>query len=260
MKKILAISIIVILFSCKEKVSKIDDLNIKTDSLTNIKVDNVEVVKFENYQKDGILLKGNFKIYDENLNEIEELKISEIKKVLILGKTKNRYNLKNSKDYCEKACFLKVNYKNEEIILFGQTVYEINKEKIFPFTNPNGEKCSIFPITNFEMGASDEDGLTDCDDYSVIIIENERNKSYSIISYPQNENIHNNPELKKGVLFHDDGSEEKIYKVSIKNDTLVIGIKAEYQEGGAIFNLKTTFKNKFSNTIISDKENIEPGN
>jgi hypothetical protein len=45
--------------------------------------------------------------------------------------------------------------------------------------------------------------------------------------------------------------------VATKKDTLVIAMKATYQEGGSTFNLKTTFKDHFSKSIITDKINFE---
>jgi hypothetical protein len=107
------------------------------------------------------------------------------------------------------------------------------------------------------MGASDEDGLTGCDDYSLLVLLNNKKKQYSLMKYPKNEDIHGEAANKFASLFHDDGSEEKIYKVTVKQDTLVIGIKAIYQEGGSVFNLKAKLSDELPETRISDRIRFE---
>ena len=98
------------------------------------------------------------------------------------------------------------------------------------------------------MGASDENGLTDCDDYSLLIVYNENKQKFNTINYNNNEKVK---------LLHDDSSNEQIYKVSVEKDTLIIGIKAFHQEGGRMYNLKTTFKNNFTKSIIFDRKIFE---
>ena len=238
------IYIFLIFISCKqENEKKILEQNKKT-----------EKVEYTKHQAYGIIINKIVKFYDENLKEMGVIHFQELEKVEIIAITKKMYNLENISDNCEKAKFVKIKLYNKELILFGNEVHEINNEQLFHFQNTNGHKFSIFPVANFVMGASDDEGLTGCDDYNILIIENKKDQTFSTISYPLNRN---NKILKDAVLFNDDSAEEKIYNVSTLNDTLIIGIKAIYQEGGSKFNLKTTFSNKFSKSIIANKINFE---
>lgn len=226
----------------------------KTKTLTTVEKNNeVEKVEFVKHQTYGILLNQNNRLFDENLKGFGAIYSRGFEKVQILEITKKMYNLENSSDNCEKAYFVKIKYDNKNCIIFGKEVFEINSKQLFDFHNSKGDKFSIFPVTNFAMGASDDDGLTGCDDYSILIIENKKDKTFGTIGYPEKTKSRNNKTLKEAVLFHDDGAEEKIYNVSTIKDTLIVGIKAIYQEGGGKYNLKASFKDNFSKSIITDK-------
>ncbi|GAB1360636.1 hypothetical protein MASR1M31_24550 [Porphyromonadaceae bacterium] len=45
--------------------------------------------------------------------------------------------------------------------------------------------------------------------------------------------------------------------MTVKQDTLVIGIKATYQEGGSIFNMKAKLLGDFPETSLSDRVRFE---
>lgn len=260
MKIPISIVIFLLFICCKKSETEQSSIDFENKSQKLIKSNdtlNAGKVVFEKHPSSGIIIYQNNRLFDENLNEIGQIYSKGFEKVQILERTKIMYNLKNSSEYCEKAYFIKIKYDNKECIVFGKEVFEIDKEQIFSFQNIDGDKFSLFPVANFKMGASDENGLTGCDDYSFLIIENESNQTFTSINYPINGNSHNIRKLEKAVLIHDDSADERIQNVSIKNDTLVIGIKAIYQEGGSTFNLKTTFKNNFSKSIITDKVNFE---
>lgn len=260
MKIQIAFIILLIFIGCKKNDTEKSTQNFENQSRNLIKSNdtlNNGKVEFEKYQAAGIIIYQNNRLFDENLNEIGQIYSKGFEKVQILERTKKMHNLKNSSEDCEKAYFIKIKYNNQDCIIFGKEVFEINPEQIFSFQNLNGEKFSLFPVTNFEMGASDENGLTGCDDYSILIIENKAKRTFTSINYPINGTNHTIQKLKKAVLIHDEGSNEIIQNVSTKNDTLVIAIKSIYQEGGSSFNLKTTFKDNFSKSIITEKINFE---
>ena len=258
MKKKVSIVILLLVISCVNKTESITEKNaeIKTDTL-NSSINEKEEAKitFNEYAKDGVLLQGELTLFDENLNKVGNLEIKEISKVQILEKSINFYTIENSNDYCLKSNFIKINYKSKNYIVFGREIYEINEKEKFDFQNEKNENFTILPITNFEMGASDDDGLTGCDDFSYLIIYNKANNKYSTISAPNNQENHSNEKFAN--LLHDDGSEEKIYQVKVVNDSLILKIKVSYQEGYGSFNLNTSFKDNFKNSIITSKNRFE---
>lgn len=225
------------------------NLEVKTQaSRTAGNSEEIKKVEFVKHQRDGIIINQNNRLFDENLNEIGSIYSLGFEKVQIVGMTKKRYNLKNSTDPCEKAYFVKIRYTGKECIIFGKEIFEINEQQLFRFQNTKGDAFCIFPVTNFEMGASDDNGLTGCHDYSVLIIANEKENSFHPIKIEANKNAQ---------LLHDDSANEQMYRVSIQKDTLIIGIKAFYQEGGSAFNLVTTFKDNFTRSVYKDKKAFE---
>ena len=128
----------------------------------------------------------------------------------------------------------------------------------FDFENEENEKFSIFTITNFEMGAGDEEGLTDCDDFSYLLIFDKKNTKYLTITAPKNQENHSNERYAS--LLHDDGEEDKIYSVKAIKDSLIVGIKVSYQEGYGSFYLKSSFRDQFSNAIITNQNRFDEEN
>ena len=213
------------------------------------------IVEFDNYFKDGIFLNTSIRLFDNNLKRIGNLTIKEIEFVKILAKSRTMYDIDKSSDGCLKSYFIKVKYKNTDYLVFGQDIFEINANQKFKFVNSNHEIFSLFPITNFEMGAADEDGLTGCDDFSILVISNEKTKKYSTIEFPKNEKKYT--KSKDAILIHDDSGEEKIYKISVFKDVIQVGIKAHYQEGGCAYNLKINFDKGRYKSKITDRLRFE---
>ena len=259
MKTLLYISALLLFMSCGQKTnnSTIESSTIENDSIVKTSSKTEFKIEFKKYSVDGMFLKGKIRIFDNDQDVKEKLEVDKITFVQILEKSTKMYNVKGITDNCEKAFFLKVKYQDDDYIVFGQDIYEINNQQKFSIQNEKQEKLTLFPITNFEMGASDEDGLTGCDDYSLLVILNEKENQYTLMKYPNNEDIHGESTNKYASLFHDDGSEEKIYKLTLKQDTLVIGIKATYQEGGSVFNLKAKLSGDLPETLISDRVRFE---
>jgi hypothetical protein len=228
---------------------------ISNDSMTQAIIQPKVNIEFQKYVSDGIFLKGKVRLFDSNMKNIGELDIDSIIPVEILEKSPKMYNVEGQTANCEKAIFLRVKYLDKDYVVFGQDVYEINKQQRYTTQSDEKGELTLFPITNFEMGASDEDGLTGCDDYSLLVLFN--GGHYTLMKYPMNEDIHGNATSKFACIFHDDGSEENIYNLSVNEDTLVIGIKAFYQEGGSIFKLKANLSSKFPETFISDRIRFE---
>lgn len=257
MKHLSVLFLVFLIISCsnKKESEKIKTPETKTEATHSANKNQEEKLTFEKYSKDGIVLNGQLQIFDEKLNKIEELEIKEISKIKILEKSTSIYNIDKSKDYCLKSNFIKIEYKGKNYIVFGRDVYEINHNENFDFKNSNNESFSVFPVTNFEMGASDDEGLTTCDDFSLLIVLNQKDNTYSTIKNPEAEDYY--PSQKFAALAHDDGSLENIYNIKVVNDSLILGIKISYQEGYGSYFLRTSFKDNFSKSKITDRKRFE---
>ncbi len=258
MKQFSILFLLFFIISCgnkKESEKKQTPETTKTDIKAS--ADRSQEIKpiFEKYSKEGIVLNGQLQVFDEKLNKIDKLEVNEISKIEILEKTTSIYNIDHSRDYCLKSNFVKIKYKEKNYILFGRDVYKIDESDQFDFKDNSNEKFSIFSVANFEMGASDEDGLTDCDDYSLLVVLNQNTNKYSTIKNPEIQEYY--PSQKFATLAHDDGSLENIYNVKVAYDSLIVGIKISYQEGYGSYFLKTSFKDNFSKSYITDRKRFE---
>ena len=216
-------------------------------------------VEFKKYIANGMFIKGKVRLLDINLNSIGKLAIDEITPVQILEKSTKIYNIEDNTEDCERAYLLKVRYRGNDYTVFGQDIYEINNNMKFSVVNEQDETLTLFPIKQLKIGASHDDGgwfLTGCSDYSLLVLQNETKNQYSLMKYPENDNEIRNP-LKYAVLFSDEGVGEKIYKLSIRQDTLIVGIKALYQESGSVYNLKAKLSSDLPKTKISDRIDFE---
>ncbi|MTH15725.1 hypothetical protein [Flavobacterium sp. LC2016-01] len=255
-KKIFSFLFLIFIIGCQnKKESQVkNSLPVKTDlSLNSENEDKTNALILKKYQKEGILLNGQIKFYDDKLNQTGSLEIDIITKVQILEKSTEQYNIEKSTDYCFKSNFIKIKYKDNDYLVFGQDIYEINQnDKHDVFFNDN---LTILTIRNFEMGASDEEGLTDCDDYDYLLVFNKQTNQYSTIGIPENQKEVRNQKFAS--LTHDDGSSEEIYSCKTINDTLILGIKISYQDGYGSCFLKTSIKEKFIKSIITNKNQFD---
>jgi len=257
MKHLSVLFLVFLIISCsnKKESEKIKTPETKTEATNSANKNQEEKLTFEKYSKDGIVLNGQLQIFDEKLNKIEELEIKEISKIKILEKSNSIYNIDKSKDYCLKSNFIKIEYKGKNYIVFGRDVYEIDESKKIDFAR-NDEKFAIFSIVNFEMGAyGGDDGSTGCDDFSLLIILNKNNQKYTTLAIPENQEYKSNTKFAN--LVHDDGSMEDIYNAKVLNDSLIMGIKISYQEGYGSYFLRTSFKDNFNKSKITDRKRFE---
>ncbi|SMP32476.1 hypothetical protein SAMN06265346_11531 [Flavobacterium hercynium] len=258
MKKLIVLSALYLMVSCGNKEqSKPTQTDTEEKELpANVAVTEKESKpEFKKYLRKGILLKELIQVFDKDLNVIETIDIKEITEVEILAKSIAMYNLAKSTDYCLKSNFIKINYKEKELIVFGSNIYEINEKEKFDFKSEKNEAFSVFSMTNFQMGASDDVGLTGCDDFSLLIILNHKDNKYKTLAIPDNQEYKS--KTKFANLVHDDGSSEEIYNAKVVNDTLVMGIKIGYQEGYGSYFLKTALKDNFTKSEIADVKRFE---
>ena len=259
MKTLLYILTLLLLMSCGQKTnnSTTELMTNRNDSIVTTSNLTESKIEFKKYAVDGMLLKGKIRIFDNNLKIKENLEVNEITLVQILEKSTKMYNVDGNTDNCEKAYFLKIKFQGKDYTVFGQDVYEINNQQKFSIENGKNEKLTLFPITNLKMGVGYEGDFTGCNDYSLLVLQYGNKQHYSLLKYPNNDDTRGKAVGKYAILFHDDMSEAKIYKTTISQDTLIIGIKEIYQEGGSIYNMKANLSDELPETIISDRISFE---
>lgn len=249
----LAIAILSVV-SCSGNKHPVADQSLQTDSVPSATKD-AGKPEFESYKADGLLLPDKFMCYDDSLKPVMEVVIDSLSPVQIVAKSKNKHLFRPGDNECLKANYLRINYGGKDYIVFGRYVYEIEKENRFTVSH-NEEKFEVNTIINFELGASDEDGLTGCDDFSYILLKRLSDNHYSMIENPKERKPYTG-DYDYAMLLHDDGAAERISKVEIVNDTLVIGVKAGYQEGAGSYNFKVSYNKDKPTGIISDYKRME---
>ena len=191
----------------------------------------------KNSNSNGLILKGTHNLYDNKLNIIRQININKISEVTILSVTKfERPKIKVRKqtqenfwnEYCNWANFLKVIYKNEEVIVFGGNILQINRSEYKLF---KGKNISFFFAENFltKTGTLIHE-LSGCAYSNNIVIKYDQN--YSL--------IHNNESKKEDVLTFDDNEygSEHISSLIINKDTIFSKVEQSFQEGVGEYKLK----------------------
>lgn len=254
MKKIFSLLILfAFLTNCDKKTNENNQaIDNSSDSLNIHKNEGTALnLKFVNHSKNGILLSGTYKNYDVNGNEIGTFSTKDIVPIKILQKSEKQYNLDKETAICLKANFLKIGIKDTEYIFFGTDVFEQNEKAKIDFLNDDKEKFMLLPIKNFKMGASDDEGLTGCEEFSHMLIFDVKNNKYATIGSS------NTSENKLAKLLSDDSQYDEVYSVKHEKDSLTIGVKTQYQEGYSSYFLRTSSKDNFLNSKISNKKNFD---
>ncbi|WP_280647231.1 MULTISPECIES: hypothetical protein [unclassified Dysgonomonas] len=212
----------------------------------------------EKYVRQGFVLKSKIGTYDSSFRfkvcttfPYEE----EVTPVEILQRTKKLIRMDKG-DICSSDYFLKVKYGNEYFIANGTEVYEKDEQSVFTFVNSKGKKLELFRIGFLRIGASNEDGLTGCDEYYPLLIKD--GDRYYKIGTPRADDYY----AKRHRIFYfylkgDDTAQESIRSASLKNDTIIASIKALYQEGGAEYDLKIFRKGEGYSSSIANRIEYE---
>jgi hypothetical protein len=222
----------------------------KTESTPQSAKEDEEMPVFEKYENEGLILVDKFELLDDSLKPVKKLSTDKIVPVKIIARSKNKHFRNQNDNDCLKANYLKIIYDGETYIVFGRFVYETDPQK-FSVTIKDS-KLEILSIKNFEMGAGDEEGLTGCDDYSIIVIKRLEDNNYSLIQNPKERKPYTGEQCDYAVLLHDEGGSEKIYNVSSKEDSISILIKAYYQEGGGSYKFNVLYNENLSKGSINN--------
>lgn len=217
-----------------------------------------DVYDFEKVDKYGYLLGNGCDFYGDNFNPLGHFVPKDsLILVRITGISKDMFNLNGSDDKCLKAHFVNIELDGKSYIVFGSDVYVKQAEQLKRIRNSKNEEWIVFPIKALQMGASDEEGLTMCDEYSYLVMQYNRTGRTTLLQYPKNDSLRLQSNLKYGVLYNDDMSEDIISELDIKNDSVYIHIQSTGQEGGHIFTIKTQAYSNLPYTEIVDFKRFE---
>lgn len=211
--------------------TSVNDSNVERKEVKEEK-DTSVTVTFKDYQKPGLILQGNYKTYSEQIKVIGKINVPEIKALQIIQISETKHPQHTNVDYCKWANYLKVVYNEDTLILFGEKVLEINEE--YSNINLKTKNVKLLIAGNFLTKSSDEEGLTGCDEYSYLIIEN-KNGFYSLVNAPKRDNYY---PYEYAVLFDNDGIGEEITNLETNEDTIKLKIDVIYQEGSGSYNYK----------------------
>lgn len=118
--------------------------------------------------------------------------------------------------------------------IFGQYVFRIlDQYENIPETSSTvqwkGVHYRIKACRNFGMGVSDEDGLTGCDEfYPVVLIEQQSARAYPVSLHDADKG---SGDFRFWNLGADVNGVELVENISVRDDRLIVGIKAYMMEG-----------------------------
>lgn len=173
--------------------------------------------------------------FDKPLNKINETEF-----VTIISVTPKRYLLKGStNEQCDSYPWVKVKTSSaKEVYIFGKYVYkllndgdkevreQLEKWNNYPLVFDN-KKYNLRIAKNYSIGASDEEGLTNCSEfYPIIFIEG--NYTSAKLIFNKNKSFSKFPYFS---LTNDDGVQESISKIKQNQKGCQISIEDVFQEG-----------------------------
>ncbi len=253
---LLSLFLIVALVSCNQPVSNDNENNTEQpdsnlqpqtyDEEENPESDSLEMAYFDSQgvdmvveDFDGIMLDKTFNLYDKDLNKTGQIKVDKLTPVKILQKTEKKPE-EEGQDYCDWANYVQLIYNNDTITVFGANVLEIKSSQDVQLSSST---VSLILADDFTVGASDDEGLTGCDDFSYLIIKS--GNTFSFI---------NNAEASDVATFaHDEGMSEEIESITTKNDTIEAKVSVSHQDGGGEYDLKI-FKDNNTWQFIKGEE------
>ena len=251
-KRICYLLLLLVFVNCKKNISES-----KTASSAVISIE--EKTKFEavKYFNEAILLTDSIAIYDSNGNIISQ-KTNVFGEILKIDSiTKNKLSLDDSKERCDLHNFVKVNGSRVSGWVYGQFLFEKENKKRDVFFSVGTVKFQILPTKNFGIGVYDEEneGLSFCGSgiQNPILFYNGLYKKYEYLPLlTKNENY---PENYLTLDTHD-GWDDTVKKYDLKENTLILEINREYQEGSAtiVVEIKLNEKQSVCKVISVEKE------
>ncbi len=194
---------------------------IKSATFPNFKIEKKEVLLFPDKTK-------KITTYNNKFKPKGTLKINEICYAFQLEISELEHASKPNANYCDYAKFVKVTYKNQEYILFGNNVLDIEKVEEL---NYQTKKIKLIKAVDYSLGCADEDGLTFCaEDFSYLLIQD--NNTISTIGRDE-----------IMVYAHNDGIYETEGKYSVLNDSIKTEVSQSFQEGTGKYNLSIFYNN-----------------
>lgn len=221
-----------------KETSGADSSKVMDDNLNSESRDTAAVVEFTEYNTNGLLLPGKYKIYDERIQVIKEIGADRVYPITIIEKSEQKHPHLTGENNCSWSNYLKIVYDNDTLIVFGNTVLEIMSEDKIQF---HSDTVSLLLADDFRMKATDKDGLTGCNDYSYMVMKSNINRYELIFPEPSKDM---RPTYFARII-HDDGFTETIDKIDISGDTIKLFVTIGYQEGTGSYYLNLIYNNKW---------------
>lgn len=204
-------------------------------------------VVFEKHSVKSLILPGSYKIFNKKLKEESTIIIDDIAQVYMVNKTKYKRPLLPNDTYCKWANYVEVIVGREHVILFGDKVLSISSSK--EIKQANGEIIHFVLAENQTVEASDEDGLTGCDDYSTAFIKSQNKYDF----------LYNAPEADsdksfRKIFIHDEGMSEGVSEIEVEEDSIRFHVSQSFQEGSGSYKLKVFKENDTWFCVETDRK------
>lgn len=200
-------------------------------------------VEFDSVSSDGYILPANeVNIYleDDSTTLINVIQIDSIQPIHISGISRKKMPEMLNDDYCKWANLIRGHFKDEEkAAFFGQTkiisgkfAYEILKKHKVLWKK---DTIEILEASNFDMESADEDGITGCDNFRILLIKSGESR-INLVAWDDERKLKNDHRYAR--LYNSDGVGDEVTKVESISDTINIQIYSSFQEGYGTSTLK----------------------
>lgn len=166
--------------------------------------------------------------------------------------SKDRVDVSKSGDNCNAFHFVKANGPKVNGWLYNKDVFGYGNNERDTIFSAGGVTFKLYVAKNFGLGASDDDGLTGCEDISPVVLSNSKSNAEAFVPLTDTTGKYPGKFL---TLDGHDGWYDTIKETAFENGKLKLTLQREYQEGSADFTIFISFNsNGYSAEVMAVKE------
>lgn len=241
MQKYLIFILALNIYACsnpnKKEHSKITVQQEKTGTFAKPKSKILQTDELTFSRKDGkaILIGEKIKLLDTDLEFIADISNLSESIVNIKGVSDSLFKQnKEAKEFCKSFWYVKIQIDTIVGVVDGRQVFEILNSNQFEKFVTNGNNIELFRTRFFGIGVEYKGDLMGCPVDQPIVLNDTAKKYYGLVDLVQNDY---SKEASWGEtypyfeLINDDGGQDKIETITVRNSKIMLRVHREFQEG-----------------------------
>ncbi|WP_146161578.1 hypothetical protein [Mangrovibacterium marinum] len=219
----------------------------QTTNKSHFQSDKSEVsskITFKKINGKAILMGKSVKIFNNRLNEIEEISNIPPQIVDIVEISDSLFN--DTKEICKSFWYVKVQGEKINGIVNGRQVFEIQNSNQDTSFTVEGNQIEILTTDFLGMGVDYNGDLMGCPVDQPILIKDKKNNYFGLVDLIQNEYSKKaswDNEYPYFEIRSDDGCHDKIKSIIVDGTNITLKIHREFQEGENDYEVMLRYEN-----------------